>query len=216
MLGPDNFPDLVAGQNSWVHVNKSGILKEDLLRRRGAVQEWRGAVRGARVDRVALDRLRHVHVREARAYRRGETSEEARHQRLQALAFAYGYLGHMMADGFAHSYVNEWARSVFDIRHNNPGALYGPPTEEIQHMAVEGFIDAHMPPVAPEDLEIDYPGPFLTMLFTAPITVEDRTIAPGGSFAGPYTTALVQLRSIFDILSHRENWAGEPAGRAGQ
>ncbi|HEX2207580.1 MAG TPA: hypothetical protein VHG93_07840 [Longimicrobium sp.] len=54
------------------------------------------------------------------------------------VAYAYGYLGHAAADVWAHTYVNLYAGSVFDV---TAEGLDG----EIRHLALEGYIDQRVP-----------------------------------------------------------------------
>ena len=84
--------------------------------------------------------------------------------RQQAVVFAYGFLGHMIGDSFAHSYVNEWQRGAFDYFGGRGGA-FGPLTEELKHVGVEGFIDHALPKMASEDLTIEAPKRFLNFLY---------------------------------------------------
>jgi hypothetical protein len=61
------------------------------------------------------------------------------------IAFAYGFAGHASGDIFAHSYVNAYAGSVFDL--SNPlsqGAV------ERRHVVLEKYIESLMP--VPRDL----------------------------------------------------------------
>ena len=108
VTGPDTFPDLVGGQ-MFVHVNKGALLCEespaapgcetaDVPMEERGFDSWRSIDYGMYQLRRALD------------YRRDELTGDASNARLQAIAFSYGYLTHMIGDGFAHSYVNEWVR----------------------------------------------------------------------------------------------------------
>lgn len=54
------------------------------------------------------------------------------------VAFSYGYAAHFAGDIFAHTYVNGYAGDVFDI-------LDGEGDVERRHVALEKYIDAHMP-----------------------------------------------------------------------
>lgn len=207
-LGPDAYPDLIGGQ-LWVHVNKGNEKVEECPPPDNCVpngvafedrqfDHWRSIDNGM----YLLKRAFHVHPSPANA--------EQRRLRYQALAFAYGYLTHMIGDAFAHGYVNEWARAVFNYRDGNRGALYGPPTEELQHMAVEGYIDAHMPAVSDADLAISTPVEFLNAVYLDPVPQPqaDRPTKPG-AFGGIYFVKLLELRKILDQLSHRDQWASD-------
>jgi hypothetical protein len=205
VMGPDTFPDLVGGQ-MFVHVNKGGLACDTVPPGPGCVlgdvpmeersfDEWRSIDYGMYQLRRAID------------YRRDELTGAASNARLQAIAFAYGYLSHMIGDGFAHSYVNEWVRGVFDIFHGRPGTFFGPPTEELQHIAVEGYLDAHVP-VPLSSLQIAWPSEFLAAMYTQPIsgTTEVRA-AQAGSFGGVYFEKVVEFRDVMATLSSSPQWA---------
>ena len=84
-----------------------------------------------------------------------------------AIAFAVGYLGHLAGDGFAHTFVNTWARGVFDVGEGD--GLYGSATEEMKHLAIEDFLDHALPKSSPEELRIDAPHGFLRSVFLGPV-----------------------------------------------
>lgn len=54
-------------------------------------------------------------------------------------AFYYGYLSHVSADVFAHTYVNQYTGDVFLLSD-------GETLAELRHIALEGYIDGHTPP----------------------------------------------------------------------
>ena len=58
-----------------------------------------------------------------------------------AQALAYGYLGHIASDVFSHTYVNQYAGSVFEF--DLTGNMYG----ERRHAALENFISKYTPPL---------------------------------------------------------------------
>ncbi len=65
-------------------------------------------------------------------------------ERLQAVAFSFGYLLHMAGDANMHSILNRQVGSYFDMLTGS--GLFGPLTEEVKHITAEGMIDAHMTP----------------------------------------------------------------------
>jgi hypothetical protein len=194
-LGPDSFPDLVAGQ-LWVHVNNGcpdgppctapGLLAADVPLENRSTDKWRAIDYGMYQLRQAL-------------------LEPAGPSRQQALAFAYGYLAHEMSDGFAHAWVNEWTRDFFTIYQG--GGLFGPMTEELQHIALEGYLDKHLV-AGTTETTIGTPIEFLNRVYLGAIG-EPGVVGsgPAGTFAGPHYEALIKLRNLFDLLSDRNNWA---------
>jgi hypothetical protein len=210
VLGPDAFPDLIGGQ-LWVHTNNGEVecqqVPDDPTRcvpsetpmEARPVSKWRSVDYGMYLLQRAFD------------YRKDEWSREAYGARLEAVAFAYGYLTHMIGDGFAHSYVNEWTRTAWDYFSGRQGALYGPMTEEIQHMAVEAYLDFHMPEVSEEELTIAAPASFLNSVYLSETRYGDR-VEPNGSFGGAYYMKLIGIRDLLSRLADRRNWTqGLPA-----
>jgi hypothetical protein len=61
-------------------------------------------------------------------------------QSAEEQAFALGFAGHAAADVFAHSYVNQFAGDVYELKD-------GEVDVEIRHMMVETFISEHNPPL---------------------------------------------------------------------
>ena len=206
-LGPDVFPDLIAGQ-LWVHVNKGNEsnLSDSDCKLRGSecvlsnvsfenrkFGQWRSIDYGMFI------------LKKAKEYRSAGVKAD-RQEHLKAIAFAYGYLAHMVGDGFAHTYVNEIVRSYFNYLQGNAGALYGPPTEEIQHMAVEGYIDIHMPkPANVDQFEIEVPHEFLNALYRSS-PPSGNAMALSGSIGGEYYVKMLELSRRLHILSKHENW----------
>lgn len=211
-LGPDIFPDLYGGQ-VWVHVNNGNIkglsreacqlpdcVPSDVsFEARAPISKWRSIDYGMFL------------LKRAHAY-----NDEGQKGRDKAIAFAHGYLAHMAGDGFAHSYVNEWVRSVFDYKTGHSGALYGPLTEEIQHLAVEGFIDAHIPKMDAESLRLDPPLGFLNKLFQD-AHGHAQGLSNGtraGAFGGAYFETLLDAKAKLLPLSKESTW--DPTGKFGQ
>jgi len=58
-------------------------------------------------------------------------------------AFAYGYLGHAASDIFAHTYVNQYAGSIFDLLDLNQDPQMD---VEFRHYLLESYIAEHNPP----------------------------------------------------------------------
>lgn len=200
-LGPDAFPDLIAGQ-LWTHVNKGaefGVASDVLLENR-PFNAWRSIDYGM----ALLDAAKHY-------YPSDSSNQHEAH--LQALAFAYGYLSHMAADGFAHAWADDWARSVFS--YSTGKGLYGPITEELQHISVEAFLDAHLR-ATDDEVRIDTPVDFLNSLFLNRLAVPGSAESiPPGAFAGPYYEELLTLRNKLQEMSHWENWTRGIEGPGG-
>ena len=78
----------------------------------------------------------------------------------EALAYQKGFLGHIAADTFAHSYVNYYAGDVFWL---TDGEL----EVEKRHAAIETYIDKHLPdlPQGKAYNLIDSPSEFLANAF---------------------------------------------------
>lgn len=205
-LGPDVFPDMFAGQ-IFVHVNNmqegdesnAAIPFEERL-----VSQWRSVDFGMYMFRRAWE---YYGVHEA----------TDRNEGLKALAFAYGYLGHMIGDGFAHSLVNEWAGGAWSYV-DGQGVLF-PLGEEIKHFAVEGLIDDMIVRQDDEqDLRIRAPYKFLFQLFTEEVMIQKveggplESVGAAGAFAGPHYQALVQFRDELRALSNHDNWTGSELG----
>ena len=108
-IGPDGFPDLVAGQMT-THPGVVGGWQTD---------QWLAAMLNAAERPVP-----------------GSSSA--------SLAFAYGYLTHAAGDIFAHTYVNSYAGDIFDFELGEPD---GERQVELRHMALEGYVKAHQPPL---------------------------------------------------------------------
>ena len=207
-FGPDVYPDLVAGQQ-YVHINKGKgegftACKSGKPPRDGVAFEKRKFCRWRSIDNGMYI------LAKANKLPKGTTGikkvdKKLRQHRHQALAFAYGYLTHMIGDSFSHAYVNEWVRSSFNYFRGNKGALYGPPTEEVQHFAVESYIDAHMPPIADDDLKISTPSLFLTSLYTEQVHEKGGLTEPG-AFGGVFFSRLLEIRDVLEKLSDKDQW----------
>lgn len=196
-LGPDNFPDIVAGQ-VWVHVDNGGNLATQTPMEQRPSNAWRSIDYGM----YMLMRARQEVVIN-------------RTEGLQALAFAYGYLGHMIADGHAHSYVNEYAGGRWELFQGE--GLFGVFTEEVKHYAVEGLLDQFLPRVDQSALEIRAPRKFLYRLMTEEIRTTSSNgtpvaqAGPAGRFGGAYYEELIKIRDRLDELSDNQNWSDTEA-----
>jgi hypothetical protein len=72
------------------------------------------------------------------------------------LAFAYGYLVHGAGDVFAHTYVNNYAGDIFDLKDER--------RVELRHFVLEKYIEARtpLPPtLALNDATVRVPAPFV-------------------------------------------------------
>ena len=214
VLGPDVFPDLYGGQ-MWVHIDRGNPKGLD---REGCKADRDGCVFGdvSFEMRAPFKQWRSIDYGMFLLKRAQDYHAEGAASRDSAIAFAYGYLAHMSADGFAHSYVNEWARSKFDLTKGHPGALYGPFTEELQHLAVEGFLDAHIPKMDAESLQIDPPLGFLNQLFSDAHGPSHGLREPtaAGAFGGVYFEKLVKARAKMLALSDEKKWDPTGVGEA--
>ena len=133
--GPDAYPDIMSGQ-MYPHVNKSakGQTSDKLEQRRGPY-DFRSSDYGVLLLHDALSRKRY------------DGSIDTSY-----FAFALGYWVHVLGDGFGHTWVNEAAGAPFDYLGGH--GLFGPLSEEIKHIAVEGFMD-HLGPRSLYDLPND-------------------------------------------------------------
>ncbi len=175
-IGPDGFPDLVAGQ-IWVHVDKSK-QRSSTMEALG-FDRWRSIDNGMHLWRAAL------------GYRGAD--------RAQALAFAAGYLSHMGMDAFAHDYVNIYAGGAWDF--GKGSGLFGSLSEEIKHLAVETYLDGHLK-ASRSQLRIKAPIAFLQQLYAGK---PDQKSAPG-KFGGEYYYYLTEVRDVFHDLADRGRW----------
>ena len=97
----------------------------------------------------------------------------------QGLAFFYGYLGHAAADVFAHTYVNQYSGSIFEIlselnESNGTVSLEDAMAEEFRHFELEKFISSYDPPIL--DNNGNNLGASHKILATPSIFLRDRLI----------------------------------------
>ena len=177
VLGPDCFPDLVMGQFN-VHVNRGSPKPSGHTFESRKINQWRSIDYGMyQLDQAFTFAGRHTNERQ------------------QAIAFSVGYLSHMIGDGFMHSYVNEWTLRPFSLWQGR--GIYGSATEELKHMAVEAYIDKHMPPVHGADLKIDAPIPFLQAMYQR---------RRRGKFAGELYEVLLEVQTVFNHMRSHRRW----------
>jgi Zinc dependent phospholipase C len=191
-LGPDHFPDMIAGQ-LFVHTNHGtmgdGALDNSEPFEARTVEKWRSIDYGMFLLRSAYEF-------------QGDAVE-----RSKAIAFAYGYLGHMIGDAFAHSTVNEWAGGAWGLE--NGQGTFGILTEEIKHLTVEALIDDMLPQSPQEDLVIEVPREFLHQILTEPVMDGPVEVGPAGAFGGDYYKALVAVRDKLQDLADHDNWTDD-------
>ncbi|MBF0300672.1 MAG: zinc dependent phospholipase C family protein [Oligoflexia bacterium] len=111
--GPDVFPDIVSGQTA-IHPGVRTTKGNKIVKSGFATGEW-------------LDLL----IKKA-------LSLNDKNARLKALAFSYGYAGHISGDVFAHTYINRFAGDIFDFANGEAEA-------ERRHMAVENYMAQNYP-----------------------------------------------------------------------
>lgn len=80
----------------------------------------------------------------------------------------------MAGDGFAHTFVNMWSRGIFS--YTDGRGLFSSLTEEVKHMAIQGFLDSNLPKVRDEQLKIKAPKGFLNEIFLGQLTVGERDL----------------------------------------
>ena len=73
----------------------------------------------------------------------GAVSYDGGSNQRMKIAFALGYLGHGIGDSFAHDYVNRLAGGAFAITEGE--GAFGPLTQELKHIAIEGVVDWKLP-----------------------------------------------------------------------
>lgn len=148
-LGPDIYPDMVAGQ-AIAHPPSAAV--------------WQSG-----------DWLRHL-VKKA-----GSGS---------ALAFATGYVLHAGQNVFANSYVNTFAGGLF--------SLDSDPEVAARHTAIEKYLDAHLPPGAPDAASLRAPASFLkaTLIFDADAVAQYRR-----SGAAPHIVAMHDVKAAVENMT---------------
>ena len=250
VLGPDCFPDLIAGQ-VFVHVNKGaegvedekggivveGGFKHDTYNTTASdtpfedrsYEQWRSIDNGmallkqawrwngesigqGEVPAITTVEGHMTYIAQDRKSLAQSTREElfsklignfsvdekdrARtmlQHKQQALAFAYGVLGHMSEDGFAHSFVNEWAGATFNLMEGS--GLYLTVSEEIKHNAVEAFVDKSIPEISHHDIKIAAPHEFLKSTYETAFKDDNgKVIAEAGELAGTHYVFFAEVQ----------------------
>ena len=125
-MGPDNFPDIFAGQ-STIHVKtkiKSGEWVKHL---------WNAAMNMPTSSPLAA----------GLGSAGTQLNQALVAQRNQAIAFVLGFMCHASGDLFGHAYVNTWAGGPFpDIF---DGANQAERENVLRHNVVESYIDLKIP-----------------------------------------------------------------------
>jgi hypothetical protein len=142
-VGPDGFLDPISGQ-MWAHGDESGLLK-DIVEKVSGVRPPDHSQKDPLSARAGLSELRAIDFATAMLHFAatsyafpGGTVE-----RQQVLAFITGYLSHAVTDGFSHTWTNELTRGAWDISKGR--GIFGPATEEVQHVAIERLLDTLVP-----------------------------------------------------------------------
>lgn len=139
-IGPDGFADLVTGQ-MLAHGNEAKEYKKIVEKLAGTLPpshaiyapfENRVGVAEYRSIDFAMDMLSFL-----------ETYPADATERQQILAFIAGYLSHGVADGFAHTWLNELTEQAWNTGEGE--GILGSYTEELQHVAVESLVDSRLP-----------------------------------------------------------------------
>ncbi|MBI4510621.1 MAG: hypothetical protein HY698_13390 [Deltaproteobacteria bacterium] len=178
-LGPDAFPDPIFGQLA-IHVDWSRKVSEEQPIRLPPAAEailppqlipnilapilnhtpsWRSIDWGHEVLKEAL-RLNNDII--DGATRSGALAQDgllksAYLERQAAVAFALGYLMHMSGDSFAHGWINNWTGQPFSYFTGRQGQVahvspeVAPAVEELQHMAIEKYVQSRFVPELAEE-----------------------------------------------------------------
>ncbi|HVJ15395.1 MAG TPA: hypothetical protein VM686_08140, partial [Polyangiaceae bacterium] len=175
-VGPDGFLDPISGQ-LWAHGNQSELLADIAGELTGEEPEEL-ATHAPLSSRTSLAQFRSIDYATAMlrfaatdyAFPGGDTERE------QVLAFVIGYVSHGIGDGFAHTWINEFANGAWDVGAGD--GIYGPLTEEIKHVAIERFVDELLPnelvnlpgDTQRQRLQFQAPKAFLDAFYSAPVS----------------------------------------------
>jgi hypothetical protein len=188
VLGPDNYPDLIGGQ-VWVHANNGDNLSDQATKfENRKLSNWRSIDYGM------------YQLKQARLF------DVSRAERLKAIAYAYGYLAHMVQDGFAHTYVNEWAGGAWDIKKGD--GTFGPQTQELKHLGVEGLLDTMLPTVSDAALDIEAPVRFLDFMYRHDVLTAGGQKEKPGAFAGRHIEVLLEVRDKLRRVVEDDDYGG--------
>lgn len=143
VVGPDGFPDAINGQ-IYEHSNESSAAKS--------------MVNFATDGDVTIDDKNAMDVMESRSWPSQLRSIDwamklyehwksypnfTGDQEAEALAFILGYISHCIGDAFMHTWVNENAHGAWEYLEGD--GIYGPLSEEVKHVAIEGYADKFVP-----------------------------------------------------------------------
>jgi uncharacterized protein YoxC len=108
----------------------------------------------------------------------------------RSLAFAMGYLLHAAGDMFAHSYVNTFAGDVFDLKDER--------AVEARHVAIEKYLDAHVPANAADPGSLSVPAERVrdTLLYNDAVVSQYRR-----SGSAPHIVAMFAVRDAVGDLT---------------
>lgn len=207
-LGPDSFPDIIAGQ-LWAHSDGAPGTNDQIPFERRPPAGWRSIDHGMYLLKAAMSWTPPP-----------LSAEDGREARYGAIAFAYGYLCHMVSDSFAHGYVNEWAGASWDIFTGD--GMAGNFTEELKHLGAEGYLDVLLEDE--DDLSqfvIRAPHHFLHEIYAAQVDYKDEypaKLSDGsvvdpthrskrGAVAGPIFEELIELQEFFERASDAHRWS---------
>jgi hypothetical protein len=143
VVGPDGFPDAIGGQ-IYEHSNETSVGKS--LVKSATSDEI------TIPDKVVLDKLEDREwpsqfrsidwaMKILEHWKSYNFANEKR--RAESLAFVMGYISHCLGDAFMHTWVNAKAHGAWEYLDGK--GLYGPLSEEIKHIAIEGYADYHVP-----------------------------------------------------------------------
>ena len=173
LVGPDGFPDMGTGQ-MLQHANESVLFRigdrmiknggPDFLKTRWATWKYvDDTIASVKLDnRATPSQFRSVDfamsmLLEAKTYIADlpvmdpktkvvsykSANNVSADEKQQIFAFIIGYIGHCIGDGQGHTYINDYARGAWDYLAGQ--GIFGPESEEIKHVVVEGFIDRRIP-----------------------------------------------------------------------
>ena len=212
--GPDAFPDMATGQ-TWMHTNNGA----DNSTPYAALASYE-----SRLSANPMESFRSIDYAMSMLKAAVAKNDDA------TLAFALGYLGHCVSDGFSHGWINQLAGDFFDLKHGS--GLYGPISEEFKHIEIEAMIDAHLPPALvglpatptdqanPDRLKTNAPYSFLNDFYNSPVPAAHIAgVAYGKHMGGPVYDFWQIQETIFDKIGESatdmDNLAGLPDMTAG-
>lgn len=173
-MGPDAFPDAVWGQLA-THVDHTRlkapeptdplslgfgnvildpvVVNKIIRTLKESTPRWRSIDWGHEVLKQALDYHKdQLHGKKRADILGNRRLEDLLSERQGAIMFALGYLMHMAGDSFAHSWINEWTGQPFDFKHGRQTEFddiapeLSPILEELQHNAIEKYVDTRYAP----------------------------------------------------------------------